>query len=151
MIITFLGHREIYNRSSIYENIRNAILNNIVPYEKIYFYCGGYGDFDNMCVEACHSLKRNVIDCEIVYVTPYITATHQKQIKHLIDLNLYDSVIYPPLENVFPRYAISHRNKWMIDQADFIIAYVKHEYGGAHTALQYAIKRKKTIINLAKQ
>ena len=150
MIITFLGHREIYNRSSIHENIRNAILNNITRNEKIYFYCGGYGDFDNMCLEVCHSLKENIIDCEIVYITPYITESHQKQIKQLLDLKVYDSIIYPSLEKVFPRYAISYRNKWMIDQADLVIAYVEHEYGGAYTSLQYAIKHKKSIINLAK-
>ena len=66
MIITFLGHREIYNRSNICENIRNAILNNITRNEKIHFYCGGYGDFDNMCLEVCHSLKENIIDCFVL-------------------------------------------------------------------------------------
>ena len=39
--------------------------------------------------------------------------------------------MYPLLENVIPRFAISKRNEWMIDKADLIIAFVNHEYGGA--------------------
>lgn len=37
----------------------------------------------------------------------------------------------------------------MINEADLIIAYVNHTYGGASKALEYAAKRKKRIINLA--
>ena len=68
-----------------------------------------------------------------------------------MDEKLYDTVIYPPLETIPPRVAIVKRNEWMIQKADFIIAYVKHTYGGAYKALQYARKKKKSIINLAEK
>ena len=102
-----------------------------------------------MCLEVCHSLKENIIDCEIVYITPYITESHQKQIKQLLDLKVYDSIIYPSLEKVFPRYAISYRNKWMIDKADFVICGITRTYGGAYKTYQYAQKKKKHIFNIA--
>ena len=150
MIITFLGHKNIVEQNALYEKVQEAILQNILADDKIYFYCGGYGDFDNICASVCHSIKNKVKNCEIIFITPYLTEAKQRKIKAVDNLKIYDSTIYPPIENTPPRYAIIKRNEWMIDQADIIIAYVNHEFGGAFTALQYATKRKKTILNLAK-
>ena len=60
----------------------------------------------------------------------------------------YDMTLYPPLEHVPPRYAISHRNRWMVDQADVIIAYVTRSWGGAHAMLQYATKKGRPVFDL---
>ena len=59
-----------------------------------------------------------------------------------------DTSIYPPIEQVPPRFAISKRNEWMMANADLIIAYVNHEYGGAYQSLRVAKRRKKKIINI---
>ena len=48
-----------------------------------------------------------------------------------------------------PKGAITKRNRWMVEQADLLICYIEREEGGAFTALKYAKKQKKTIINLA--
>lgn len=149
MILTFLGHRTIYNCASLSKRIENAITKSIKPNEDTIFFCGGYGDFDNVCAEVCRSIKEKQPNCTVAFVTPYITEAQQKKIKSLIDDKLYDTSIYPPLENVPPKFAISKRNKWMISEADVVIAYVKKQYGGAYMALKYAQKRKKHIINLA--
>jgi len=44
--------------------------------------------------------------------------------------DLYDDTTYPPLEDVPKKYAISRRNEWMVDQADVVVAYVTHGWGG---------------------
>lgn len=62
---------------------------------------------------------------------------------------LYDSIIYPPIENTPPKFAIIKRNEWMVNKSDLIIAYVNRSYGGAYKSFAYAEKKKKTIINLA--
>ena len=38
----------------------------------------------------------------------------------------------------------------MIDRADLIVVYVNHLSGGAYQAMQYAEKKGKRILNLAK-
>lgn len=43
----------------------------------------------------------------------------------------YDDVVFPPIESVLFKFAISRRNEWMIDKADVVIAYVTHSFGGA--------------------
>ena len=60
----------------------------------------------------------------------------------------FDSIIYPDLEHVPPRYAISHRNRWMIGQADVVISHVSHQYGGAYAMYLVAKQKAKKIYNL---
>ena len=148
MIITFLGHRSLFYNERLFQRIQETILEYIKSDEKMLFYCGGYGDFDHLCVKACRLIQKKALNCEIVFVTPYMISS--KPIGNT-DITLYDSVLYPPLEKVPPRFAISRRNEWMIDQADLIIAYVKYSHGGAYTGMKYAKRKQKTMINLAEE
>ena len=150
MIITFFGHSEIYDVGCIYKNVKKAIIENTKNIDKIIFYCGGYGAFDSLCARACRSMCDFRTDCEVVFVSPYISQSHKSKIENIMDTKLYDSILYPPLENVPLKFAISKRNEWMANQADLIIAYVEYTYGGAYKALEYAKKKEKHIINLAK-
>ena len=84
MIITFFGHSKINVGDCLYQNIKKAITDSIENSDKILFYCGGYGDFDNLCAKACHSIKEEQDNCEVIFVTPYITESHQNKIKHII-------------------------------------------------------------------
>ena len=58
--------------------------------------------------------------------------------------------MYPEgLELVPRRFAIKYRNRWMVEHADIILAYVNRGYGGAAQTLSYAARRGLEIINLA--
>ena len=61
----------------------------------------------------------------------------------------FDEVIYPALENVPPKYAIIRRNKWMVDRADLLIAYITHGWGGAARTYHYAKRKGIPTVNLA--
>ena len=37
----------------------------------------------------------------------------------------------------------------MVDQADVVVAYVDHDWGGAAKTLERAVSKKKRIINIA--
>ena len=149
MIITFVGHGTLNISRELSAEIKKTIEDNIIGKNRVTFYCGGYGDFDNHCARLCRDIKAIHSQCEVVFVTPYLTPSQQVKLKYLLDAKLYDSTVYPPLENVLPRYAITKRNEWMIDQADLVISFVSHEYGGAYKTLKYARRKKKAIINLA--
>lgn len=149
MIITFVGHSSINNCTDLSERVATAIAEYMPCNENTLFYCGGYGKFDDLCAKVCRSIKKTHPNCEVILVTPYITESHQKKLHFLNANDLYSSIIYPPLENIPLKYAISKRNEWMVNKADLIIAYVTHTFGGAYKTLKYARRRKKTIINLA--
>ena len=58
--------------------------------------------------------------------------------------------LYPEgLECVHPKYAISWRNKWMLNEADIVVTYVAHSWGGAAKFVDLALKKKKRVINIA--
>ena len=148
MIITFIGHSFVSSQKRIEKIVKEQIRNNITNVESITCYLGGYGDFDRICAHACRELKQEYSAIEIVYVTPYITLSEQNKIQEMLNYGLYDASIYPPIENVPPKFAILKRNEWMMTNADLIIAYIKHDYGGAYKSLQVAKRRKKNIINI---
>ena len=93
-------------------------------------------------------MKEEYGGIELVYVTPYISLSEQAKIQEMQSCGLYDSSIYPPIENVPIKYAILKRNEWMVTNAELVIVYVKHSYGGAYKSLQVAKRRKKKIINI---
>ena len=47
--------------------------------------------------------------------------------------------------------AIQKRNRWLVDRADFLIAYLFRDFGGAYETVKYAKKQGKPVINLAEQ
>ena len=148
MIIAFCGHSLVPFGEKIKQAVKEQIRNSIIKGEKIICYLGGYGDFDSICARACKELKKEYPLIEVVYVTPYIGLSVQAKIKVMQESGDYDSSIYPPIENVPPKFAILKRNEWMMASADLIIAYVEHDFGGAYKALRFAERKKKKIINI---
>ncbi len=142
MIITFCGHSTFFKTEDLEKQLL-SILQNQVGSNHVDFYLGGYGSFDSFARECCRKFQTEHPQARLVYVTPY----------HEIDkltLKLYDESVYPPIEDHPIRFAISYRNKWMVESADLVIAYVNHSSGGAYKTYQHAKRKKKPIINLGK-
>ena len=77
-----------------------------------------------------------------------VDVKEQVKIKEMQRQGMYDAVVYPPIEDTPPKYAISKRNEWMITKADLIIAYVNCKHGGAYKSLCFAKRKKKRIIKI---
>ena len=137
MIVTFCGHREVQEsekvRKWLYETVEGLIREGAD-----YFYLGGYGQFDTMAAGVIRELKQKYPRIRSALVLPYLDREY--------DASGYDESIYPPLENVPRRYAISRRNEYMVDTADVVVAYVVCGFGGASKTLEYAERKHKRII-----
>lgn len=131
------------------KKIKNYLSELIKSENNITFYCGGYGYFDNLCASICKELQSEKGRIKIAFITPYITIEYQSKIQGLLNSGMYDCVIYPPIEKVPLKFAISKRNEWMISQSDLVVAFVKRTYGGAYKSLQFANRKKKNVINFA--
>ena len=144
MIVAFFGHSKICeaNKDKILFNLFEHVSLN----EEVTFFLGGYGVFDNLALLACAEFKLKNKRSELCFVTLYLD---NKYLKRKIALGCYDRIIFPDLENVPKKYAVIRRNYWMVKKADFIVAYVKHSWGGAAKALEYAKKLKKDFVNIA--
>ena len=148
MIIAFTGHSSISDKDNVKKTVKQLLLKIIPENGGVTFYLGGYGSFDEICAAVCRELKQEYDGIELVYVTPYISLSEQDKIRRMTELKLIDASVYPPIEGVPPRLAILKRNEWMIQNADLVIAYIDHEYGGAYKAYQYAKHKNKKIINI---
>ena len=145
MIITFFGHTEFTETKEIEDNVY-SILNGIPSKEHVEFYLGGYGRFDSFAYTCAKKYKEKHKNTKLVFITPYLDKW--LNVRKDILKNEYDEIIYPEIENVPKRFAILKRNEWMIDQANYVFAYVKTHYGGAYKTLLYAHKQKKPYTNL---
>lgn len=139
--VTFCGHREL--ASGVIEELATALYNEI---EKLIksgadtFLLGGYGQFDRLCAETVKKLKDKYPHITSTLVIPYIDRDY--------DRDLYDNSEYPPIENTPKRFAISARNKYMVEKSDAVISYVVFPWGGAYDTLSLAKRKKKFLINL---
>jgi len=139
LIITFCGHSILYNSDIIKDRLTRE-LRSLSEQGTYKFYLGGYGDFDLLAANVLHELKSEYPELESILILPYPDRP--------VEASLYDGTIYPPLEKVPRRYAISRRNRWMVEMADMVIACVDHDWGGAAKTLEYAVKKGLRIINL---
>ncbi len=146
MIIAFAGHASVPSCEKVKQIIKESIRTLVRPDEVLTFYLGGYGDFDRIALSACREMK-NEYCAEVVYVTPYMNFKEQEKIRDMLKHKLCDASLYPPIEHVPPRFAILKRNEWMMKNADVIIAYVSHNFGGAYKSIQIARRNNKRIIN----
>ena len=137
MIITFCGHDNVSDISIVKEWLCN-VLDQFIYEENVISYFGGYGGFDRLAASVVRQKQKVNPDVQAVLIIPYLNRKY--------DENGYDYTLFPPLESVPPRYAILKRNEWMVTQADIVITYVTHGWGGAAKTLEYARTRRKNVI-----
>ena len=147
MIISFCGHSTFREEPEVKEEFLK-ILEEKISGEDVIFYLGGYGSFDGFARKCCAEYKEKHPNAELIFITPYLGKWLDER-KDYIEKS-YDGIIYPDIENTPPKFAISKRNEWIINQSDFVIGYVQTHYGGAYNSLLYAHKHNKPYINLYK-
>ena len=142
---TFFGHRDC--PSSIKSKLRKVLIDLIESHAVDMFYVGQQGAFDSMV--------RSVLK-ELVSLYPHIN--YAVVLERMppkgdeFDTRDYSDTMLPEgIETVHPRFAISCRNKWMIRQSDYVVAYITLSWGSAAQFAEIAERQKKTVINLAVQ
>ena len=142
MIVTFCGHSD-FSKSAEMEKALLSILKEQVGNAPCDFYLGGYGSFDSFARECCKKYQREHPSVRLVLILPYLN-------RPMLQKDFYDATVYPEIEDKPKRFAILYRNKWMVEKATLIIAYINHTWGGAYTTYLHALRRKKVIVNLGR-
>ena len=147
-ICCFAGHASVYNQDNVKEKLKKEIINLIEKEKVTTFYSGGKGAFDWLCAYTVDELRKNYPFIKSYLVLAYIAKEKDKYNERIS--KIFDDTVYPDIEKTPPRFAIVKRNEWMINNSDFLIAYVDHSWGGAAKTLEYAKKKKHIkIINIA--
>ena len=145
MKITFCGHSD-YVANENDEKRLLSIFEQVGANQQIIFLLGGYGRFDGFARHCAKIYQSTHPNAKLIFVTPYIDKWLDSRKEHLC--SLYDEIVYPEIETTPKKFAVSKRNEWMVDTADFVIAYVRRHFGGAYKTLLYADKTKTEFVNI---
>ena len=142
MTACFFGHRN--TDSSITTILRFEIEKHIEKGANV-FYVGGDGNFDIIATDILRELQEKHSHISVYRILAYLPTE-----KDEYSFKQHERTIFPEsLEFVPRRFAIKFRNRWMVEQSDFVIAYIQLNYGGAYEAMKYAERKNKKITELS--
>ena len=140
MIATFFGHKD--TPKEIEPTLRSTLIDLIKNKNVTVFYVGNNGNFDTM-------VRRQLEDLSRIYPITYsVVLAYLPTEKNKYD-NLTNTIYPEGLETVPKRFAISWRNKWMIQQSDIVVTYVTHSFGGAAQFKEMAVRQEKYVIEIS--
>ena len=140
MTVTFFGHKD--TPKEIEPTLRTTLVDLIENHGATEFYVGNNGNFDTM-------VRRQLEELSRTYPINYSVVLAYLPTKKS-EYDDYTNSIFPEgIESVPKRFAISYRNKWMVDQADIVVTYVTHSFGGATQFKDMAERHGKTVIELS--
>ena len=137
---TFFGHRECPD--SIKTQLREVLIDLVTNHDVDMFYVGNQGRFDAIVRGVLRELKKEYSQIDYAVVLAHMPGKRTEYDDYS------DTMLPEGIESVYPRYAISWRNNWMLRQSDYVVTYIIHSWGGA---VQYSNKAKhqgKIVINL---
>lgn len=139
MVCTFFGHSECYGLDA---TVLRSAIEDLIKHGVIEFLVGNQGQFDAMVRSCLKSLQVQYPDIRYSVVLAYLPMKNW-------EFEDFSDTMYPEgLENVHPKYAVSWRNRYLIEVADICLCYVSHTYGGAYKFAHMAKTRGLTVINL---
>lgn len=140
-ICTFFGHRDspLTLETKIYDVIQDLI----EKHEVEIFYVGNQGQFDSMVRSALRKLKIKYPHIRWYVVLAYIPTKSDNMVP------CQDETLLPEgIESVPRKFAISYRNRWMIQKSDYIVSYINRSIGGAAQFVKQGERMNKQIIHL---
>ena len=159
----FFGHRKIDETEELKNNLRGIIENLIVNEKVDTFFFGSKSQFDDLCHKIVTELKEKYPQLKRIYV--------RSAFQHIPDwyedslLQHYEDTYFPEHMENAGRASYVERNQEMINKSDFCIVYYDENYAppkrknsrrdltdyqprsGTKIAYDYAVKKKKIIIN----
>lgn len=140
MVCTFIGHHDAPRalEDDLKKEIERQIAEGVLD-----FVVGNNGSFDFLSQCALRAISRENPKIRFSIVLSRID-------EHAIS-GAQDATVFPEgLELSLPRFAICKRNRWLLENAQIVIAYVAHTTSNAHRWLERARKKGLRVINLAK-
>ena len=143
--VSFAGHRNIYGQCDLEDRIQKIAEEIICNNDFVEFYVGRNGEFDEIAASLVKLVQRATQrdNSTLTLVLPYPVKDLEYYEKYYDDI-----IIYEAEEKPHPKRAITDRNRWMVDQADLVIAYVDKQEGGAYQAMKYAQCQLKELVLL---
>lgn len=143
--VSFIGHRQVDDHGQLEERLTAVLTDLLRTRNFIEFQIGRSGEFDIFtasCIKRIQS-RHGTENSAITLVLPYPVAdvTYYEA--------YYDGILIPEeARTAHPKRAITERNRWLVDHADLLVAYVHRNTGGAATCLKMAEQAGRQIIRV---
>ena len=145
--VSLFGHRKIDDLLKLERQLAPIVKKLIQTKPYVSFLIGRNGEFDEYSASVIKRVQKEVgkDNSDITLILPYKMRAIEYYEKY------YDSIIIPDsVYGAHPKSAITLKNRWMIERSNLSLFYVKCERGGAYTAMRYAKKLNKEVVNLCK-
>lgn len=142
MVCCSFGHKDA--PSGLTEYLL-PVLSNLIDKGVDAFLVGNQSGFDSTVLQALRLLKKKHPHIAYNVVLAYMPGVKE-------EWSAYEppETFYPEgLESIHPRYTISFRNKWMVQEADIVVTNITHSWGGASQYAELAEWKHKQVINIA--
>ncbi len=136
---TFFGHRDCPD--TLRPDIENAVRELIEHRGVTLFYVGHQGRFDALVRSVLREMKAAYPQIEYAVVLSYLPEKGR-------GTDAADTLFPEGIETVPKRFAISWRNRWMLQRADFVVSYLRHDWGGAAAWAEKAKRQGKTVVEI---
>ena len=148
----FFGHRTINETEELKSKLIEIIEKLIVDENVDAFLFGSKSRFNSLCLELVTELKEKYPHIKRIYVRAEYPDINEQYTNYLLES--YEETYYPEHIRSSGRAAYVERNYEMINKSKFCIVYYDEpnvpttRKSGTKTALDYAIKKGKQIINI---
>lgn len=146
----FTGHRDCKDDRKLRKRLKLAVTELITQRGVRYFCAGGALGFDTIAARCIIRLKRKYPHIRLILILPcpeqdrYWSDRDKAVYKDITDKA--DRVVYTSLR--YTRGCMHRRNRCLVDNSAYCIAYCGKNAGGTYYTLNYAAARGLEIINL---
>ncbi len=125
-------------------------LTSLIEDNCLVFYSGMAEGFDILCAECVLRLKEKFPDVSLVCALPFekqeLAFSSDWRYRYYNVLQKADEINYVSKE--YYSWCFQNRNKYMVDNCDFVVCWYDGKSGGTQNTIKYAQKQQRYIINL---
>ena len=138
MTCTLCGHRDF--PQEMQPALQMQIADLIARKGADRFYVGNQGGFDFAVLQALRACKAIFPQIRYSVVLAYMP-------RDALFGTSESETVFPEAVAAAPRrFAISYRNRWMLERADCVVTYIRHDFGGAAQFAAVAARRGKLLV-----
>ena len=162
----FVGHRKIEITDNLKKELFDCVEKLIIDQNVKVFLFGSMSQFDDLCYAVVTALKQKYVDIKRVYVRSVYEEVEDFYKNYLLES--FEDTFFPTECKGAGKLSYIKRNIAMIDKSQFCVFYCDKNYqppkrkwakrdlfayqptSGTLTAYEYAMQKKKSVINLFK-
>lgn len=147
-VCSCFGHLDVDITDSLRERAKQEVEKAVADGVRIFMF-GGRSDFDDLCYDLVTEVRQQQPELGIKRVFCFALDKQLRKPPRWFQRKEYEALECPLKDFDWWYTSIYYRNCAMIDQSDLLLFWVEQrENSGAYKTYEYAVRKKKAIVNL---